>query len=53
MREDKEVSVTGKLRGIKPGSRVGGKEGRQERKRTLARRRQKNKGVKDGASKQE
>lgn len=52
MREDKEVSVTGKLRGIKPGSRVGGKEGRQERKRTLARRRQ-NKGVKDGASKQE
>lgn len=40
MREDKEVSVTGRLRGIKPGSRVGGEEDPGQR-------RQKNKGVKD------
>lgn len=47
-REDKEVRATG-LGGIKPGSRVGGKEGHQERKSPLARRRQKNKGMKDRA----
>lgn len=43
-REDKEVSVTGSLGGIKPGNRVGGKKGHKERKRIFAGRRWKNKG---------
>ena len=43
---DKEVSVTERLGGgIKPGGRAGGEEGHQERKRTLARRRHRNTGV--------
>lgn len=47
---DKELSVTGSLGGIKPGNGVGGKEGPKERRRTFARRRRENEGVRDGAS---
>lgn len=41
--------MAGRLGGIKPGSSVGGKEGRRERQRTLARRRQRSGGVRAGA----
>lgn len=42
--------MPGSQGGIKPGNRVGGKEGHRERRRTFARRRWKNKAGRDGAS---